>query len=113
MVKTPLTVFSVLSILSSICAADGRPGAAEAGRAGLSDPRPAVRGPGELQRTPGGLLLPEPVRHPELREEALHPGQPLPHAAGQHRLRGLHTGRVLGEQLQTGHWDQVRRRDTY
>lgn len=55
------------------------------------------------------LLLPEPIRHPELREEALHLGQPLPHAAGQHRLRGLHSGRVLGEQLQTGDWDQVRR----
>ncbi|TMS04461.1 Pantothenate kinase 1 [Larimichthys crocea] len=59
------------------------------------DPWSAVRRPRGLQRTPGGLLLPEPIGHPELCEEALHPGQPLPHAAGQHWLWGLHTGCVL------------------
>lgn len=79
----------------SISATGGRPGAAEARRAGLLDPWLALCGPGGLQRTPRMLLLPEPVRHPELRKKALHPGQPLPHAAGQHRLWGLHTGCVL------------------
>lgn len=53
------------------------------------------------------LLLPEPIRHPELCEKALYPGQPLPHALSQYRLWGLHPGCVLGEQLQTGDWDQV------
>lgn len=90
-------------LTSSVSPADGWPGAAEAGRAGLSDSGPAVCRPGRLQWPLRVLLLSKPFRHSALCEEALHSGQPLPHAAGQHRLGGLYSGCVLSGQLQTGH----------
>lgn len=86
---------------------DGRPGAPQAGRAGLPDPRRAVYRRGGLQGPVRVLLLWEPRRAGSLRAAALHAGEPLPAAAGQHRLRRQHLGRLLGEQLQARYRDQV------
>lgn len=98
-----------LSVLITVWVTDGRPWPAETGRAGLPHPRPAVSRPGGIQRTPWVLLFSKPIRYPQLCEETLQPGKPLPNAAGQHRFWGLHTSCVLWEQLQTGNWNKVRR----
>lgn len=96
------------TLIPWICSTDGRPGATEVRWAWLSHPGPAVYRPDRFQWSPRVLLLPEPIGPWKLCKEVLQPGQPLPNAAGQHRLWGLRTGRVLRGQLQTGDWNQVR-----
>lgn len=86
---------------------DGWPGAPQAGWAGLFGSGGAVHRLGAHQRPLGVLLLWKPQRPGSLRSEALHTGEPLSSAAGQHRLRSQHPGRLLWEQLQAGHRDQV------
>lgn len=95
-----------LSLSLSLCS-DGRFGAAQTGRAGLSDPWRPVHRLGDDQRPVLVLLLWKPHRPWSLRPEALPTGKPIPTAAGQHRVWGQHPGSLLQEQLQTSHRHQV------
>lgn len=86
---------------------DGGPAASQAGWVGLFDSGGVVHRLGGVQRTLRVLLLWKPHRPRSLHPEALHTGEPLSSAAGQHRVWGQHPGRLLWEQLQTSYGDQV------